>query len=130
MGDSPVSAQWKHLHNHPPALCRLFARRRETGKGVTAMSLREIAIGSGLPLDRVTEIANQVSWAGVTIDEAEKFIAGCRFDPFSHTDRNRKNAYTRSCRRFKTKFLFLRKHPHWKTELLPLIRRLQSRLAS
>lgn len=121
---------WRLLHDHPPAICRLFARRMVASKHVVAMSLREISIGSGLPLSRVTEISNQITWAGVTIDEAEKFVAGCQFDPFSYQDRNRKQAYIRSCRHTKTTFKFLRSHPAWETELKPLIKRLQSHVLS
>lgn len=117
---------WKLLHDHPPALCRLFARRRLAGKTVVSLSLREIAIASGLKLDRVTEISQQIDWKGVTVDEAEKFVAGCQFDPFNYQDRNRKQAYENACLRTKTKFQFLRKSPYWESELKPLILRLRS----
>ena len=100
------------------------------GKNVVSLSLREIAIGSGLPLSRIEQIAGQTSWNGITIDEAERFVAGCQFDPFSYRDRNRKSSYTRSCQRTKQTFRYLRTDPAWETELKPLIKRLQSRKLS
>lgn len=121
---------WKLLSEHPPALVRLFARRKVAGKNVVVMSIEEIAIASGIQLKRCIEISNQTSWDGVTIAEAERFIAGCGWDPLSYIDRNRKNAYARACQKTKSKYHYLRKSPYWATELLPLIRRLRSVMTS
>lgn len=119
---------WQHLRDHPPALCRLWARRKTDSGGVVAMSNREIAIGAGMPLPRVVQIAGQVTWGGVTIDECERFLAGCNFDPLDFRDRNRKSAYTRTCQSNKTKFRFLKAHPAWATEMKPLISLLRAHL--
>jgi len=121
---------WKLLYDHPPALIRLCARRRVRGKTVRAISLQEIAIASGLPLARVQVISQSVTWDGVTIPEAERFVAGCNFDPLNPADRNRQNAYKRSCTTRPSKFLFLRQSPWWETEFRPLIDLLKSARAS
>lgn len=124
-----MKSAWKHLQEHPPAMVRLLARRRTTGKSVRAMTLQEIAITSGLAFSRTTEISQKLSWDGVDIPEAERFCAGCHFDPLSTTDRNRQKAYARACRRW-TLFAYLKKHPLWHSEFEPLINRLRSQRAS
>ncbi len=117
---------WKILSKNPPALIRLMARRRVKTKTVRAVSLQEIAIASGLPLARVQIIAQSLNWDGISIPEAERFIAGCNFDPLDPADRNRQTSYERSCKK-RTKsshFAYLKKSPLWQTEFLPLIERL------
>lgn len=124
---------WKILNSHPPCLIRLLARRKltRTGKQVRAISAAEVAIASGLSLDRVLEISPLISWETVTVAEAERFVLGCGFDPLSSYDRNRKSAYQRSCQTSsRQQFSYLRKSPHWKTEFVPLISRLRSLKAS
>lgn len=123
---------WKILHKHPPALIRLWARRRVKTKTVRAISLQEIAIASGLPLARVQVIAASLNWTGITIPEAERFIAGCNFDPLDPADRNRQSSYERSClkRNSSSRFAYLKKSPLWLTEFRPLIERLRSQKAS
>lgn len=121
---------WQLLTANPPAKVRLMARRRVLGKTVRAVSLQEISIASGLPLARVQAISQSTTWDGITIPEAERFIAGCNFDPLSPADRNRQSAYTRSCKSRKSQFAFLRKSPWWETEFLPLIQLLRSRRVS
>ena len=120
-----MKSAWKHLADHPPVLCRLLARRRIKAKQVVAMSSQEVAISSGLPLSRVIEISRLTSWDTVTVAEAERFLAGCGFDPLKAEDRNRKNAYQRSCKN-RTKFVYLKSSPLWKTEFVPLIRLLKA----
>lgn len=124
-----MKSAWRHLHDNPPAMVRLMARRRITGKQVVALTLREIAIASGMPLARVTEISFRDSWSGIGIDEAEKFCAACQFDPTRYADRNRKDAYNRACKRHRP-FKYLMVSPVWETELKPLISRLRSRTPS
>lgn len=121
---------WKLLHEHPPALVRLCARRRVRGKTVRALSIQEIALAAGLPLARVQAISQSVDWEGISIPEAERFVAGCGFDPLNGQDRNRQSAYRRACQKTPSKFAFLKRSPWWKTEFLPLIERLRSRKAS
>jgi len=121
------------LINHPPAAVRLFARRKKSPKSkqIEVLTLQEIAISSGLPMVRVKAISQMVTWDTVTIPEAERFCAGCQFDPLNPADRNRKSAYTRSCQKKSTPpYSYLRKSPLWLTEFVPLIRRLQSQKRS
>lgn len=123
---------WKLLHDNPPARVRLYARRRVKTKTVRAISLQEIAIASGLPLARVQTISQCLNWEGITITEAERFVAGCGYDPLNPQDRNRQSAYDRSCqtRQKMTSFTYLKKSPFWATEFLPLIKRLKARKQS
>lgn len=95
-----------------------------------ALTNREIAIASGIRLARVEQIAGQVTWAAVTLDECERFLAGCNFNPLDFRDRNRHLAYIRSCKTTKTKFRYLTTHPAWHTEMKPVRDRLRARLAS
>lgn len=126
---SKVPSAWKLLEDNPPILIRLLARRKIGPTQVTAMTLQEIAITSGIPFSRVSVISQQLTWDGIDIPEAERFCAGCHYDPTSVKDRNRHFSYLRCCRRW-TKFAYLKKHPLWASEFAPLINRLKSRKAS
>lgn len=122
---------WKILADHPPCLVRLLARRKVKGKQVRAISSQEVAITSGLKLPRVHAISQMTSWDEVAVAEAERFVAGCGFDPLKAADRNRKSAYQRSCKTQNSQmFTYLRSSPLWQSEFVPLIRLLQSRRSS
>jgi hypothetical protein len=116
---------WKLLRDHPPALIRLFSRRVFAPKHVRAVSIQEIAIASGMPLSRVKEIAQSVTWDDVTITEAERFCVGCNFDPLNPVHRNRQSAYERTCKTRPHRLEFLLKAPWWESELKPLIEKLR-----
>lgn len=125
---------WRHLHSYPPIKVRLFARRkvagpRADGPGthVRGLTNAEIAIASGLDLDRVAVIAFLTSWDSVSVAEAERFCLACHFDPMSSADRNRWKAYERKCQKTPPpqRFLWMRRTPTWREELLPLIEKLK-----
>jgi len=111
---------WRAFADHPPALIRLYARRRN-GRTVEAITAEEIAITSGIPLSRVQEISAKVEWEGVSLAEAERFCAGANFDPTSAKDRNRERAYNLKCHQNRPRFQWLKRHPRFVSEFLPLI---------
>ena len=121
---------WAHLHSYPPIMVRVFARRERNGHRVSerALSNAEIAIASGLGLVRVETISRATSWDDVTVGEAERFCLACHFNPLSAPDRNRKRSHDRQCQLTapEHRYLYLRKHPAWRTELLPLIEKLKN----
>ena len=118
---------WKAFADNPPILVRLLARQRTKGSAIAAISMEEIAIASGLPLVRVQEISGMLDWSAVTLFEAQRFCAGCLFDPTNPQDRNRKRSYTASCRKNPTRqwFSYLRRSPLFKSEFEPLILKLK-----
>lgn len=130
MGRPPRSLTptfWQSLRQFPPILVRLSARFVIGGKNVRALSHREIAIASGIPLSRCNAIGEAFSWDDITIAEAEGFCAACNFDPTNAQHRERQRDYTRLCQ---TKYPtrpphYLRNSPFWTTEFLPLIQRLK-----
>jgi hypothetical protein len=120
---------WGAFSEYPPVFIRLQARRRVgTSKHVEAMSDEEVAITSGLPLVRIQEIQQKLSWADIPFAEMHKFCLGCNFDPTNSGDRTRLQAYQYACQKNPQRppFLYLRKSPHWETVFRPLIRRLRS----
>jgi hypothetical protein len=120
---------WQHLRDNPPLFAFLMARRKVSGKCVQALSLQEIAIASGLTLFRVSEISWMLNWDDVKVTEAERYLAGCNFDPLNATDRNRKNAYISGKDRRTnpgSMFTYLKKSPLWLTHYKPRIERLRS----
>lgn len=114
-------SQWKHFETYPPAAVRVMARVKVVGKTVRALTDEEIAIASGLPLDRVRAISQLLSWESVNFGDVRRFCLGCGFDPLSSTDRNRAGAYLRS----KGRFAYLRKSPHFSTRFVTLINNLR-----
>jgi hypothetical protein len=121
---STAPSAWRILASTPPAMIRLMARRRIRGKHVRAVSFEELAIASGIAPPRLREIIMSTSWDGITIPEAERFIAACGFDPLNPQDRNRKKSYELICQKRppEKRFMYLRKSPWWEKEFLPLIR--------
>jgi hypothetical protein len=119
---------WDALRSFPPIMVRLAARRLVAGKNVAFLSNREIAIVSGITLDRVLDISQSFSFDEVTVGEAERFCRACNFDPTSAADRKRQREYIRICQKKTPGQLphFLRSSPHWEAEILPLIQRLRS----
>lgn len=112
---------WKILEENPPGGVRLMARRRLGTKRIRAISDEEIAIGSGLPVDRVRAIYNLRSWDGVPVGEMRAFCTACGFDPFNGPDRNRRNTYVRTAT-----WAYLKRSPWWDTTFLPLIKRMEA----
>lgn len=120
---------WRAFADHPPALVRLYARRR-IGRAIEAITAEEIAITSGIPLARVQEISSKLTWDEVSIAEAERFCLGAGFDPTSAKDRNRERSYSLKCRQLKLNrpFPWLKRHPRFTSEFLPLIVALKTSL--
>jgi hypothetical protein len=119
---------WEALHAYPPAVIRLAARATTAGKHVRALSHREIAITANIPLARVLEISQLLTWEPVLIGEAKRFCEACGFDPTNAQHRRRQCGYLRKCQQ---KYPgraphYLRTSPLWSTEILPLIQSVRS----
>lgn len=123
---------WESLDAYPPLVVRLCARRSKGGKNVVALTNQEIAIETGIPLIRINEISQLLSWEYMTISEARRFCQACRFDPTMASDRKKQAIYTRVCqiKRPNQPPQYLRNSPLWTTYFLPLIQRLKSFNAS
>jgi hypothetical protein len=118
---------WKITHDFPPPKVRLFAKQPGGGRGQLAISDAELAISSGIPINRVREISFLTSWDSVPVGEMRAFLTACQFDPMSVKHRNRITTYYRICRtKHRKVFQYLRKHPKWESEFLPLVKLLQS----
>ena len=124
----PLPTPWESLDHYPPCFVRLQAR---TGPGCrTWRDDAEVAILSGIDINRVREIA-RTTFRNVTNGETRAFCAACGFDPTSGKDRARIKLYERACRkRNVTPYKYLKRHPKWESEILPLIKLMQSQLQS
>lgn len=60
----------------PPAYCRLIAREKKRGFS-RMLTMTEIAKAAGMPWQRAAAIARRKSFAGVTVEDADKFRKGC-----------------------------------------------------
>lgn len=123
---SPLDC-WSALEKFPPYYVRMLAKH----KAATALSDAEIAISSGIPLNRIREIKLMSNWLTLTVAEVLAFTTACNFDPTSGSDRRRIDDYEAKCKkRKKVPFQYLRKSPKWESEILPLLKMLQSRQQS
>lgn len=87
-----------------------------------AVTDADLAIRSGIPIDRVREISRLENWDDVPLSEMRAFFKGMNFDPTNSEHRNRISQYQRICQnRTATPFLYLRKSPKWETEFHPLL---------
>lgn len=118
---------WDYLRAFPPISVRLAARRKITVSSVLALSNRELAIRTNIPLSRIIEISESFSWDDVTISEAERFCEACEFDPTIYAHRERQMTLISRCLKTQVNRAprFLRKSPSWPTEFMPLLKRLQ-----
>lgn len=115
---------WAAMQAFPPYYVRMLAK---TGHS-TALSDADIAIASGIEINRVREIKCLSSWDDVTFGEILRFTTACNFDPTRQKDRARAHNYERVCqKRNAMPFQYLRKSPKWESELLPVLRLLQQR---
>ena len=122
---------WAALDKYPPYYVRLMAKRADTHAKdpLLAFSDAEIAIASGLTLTRVREISRLSDWQSVTVAELNTFTAACNFDPTIYEDRRRVQAYEYACKkRHSAPFQYLKRHPKWESEFLPLVKLLMFRL--
>lgn len=118
---------WEAWQRFPPFYFRLFAKHDPT----TPLSEAEIAISSGIAINRIREIVAMDDWTGVTHGEMRALTVACNFDPTNCRDRQRVAKYEKACQtRIPIPFQFLRRSPKWETEFLPIVRRMQSRLKS
>ncbi len=121
---------WKAFREYPPYYVRLLAKSQGNGPH-EARSDAEIAIASGLPINRVREISRMEQWDTVTYAELLAFTAACSFDPTSSDDRRREKEYSYVCKkRGSMPFQYLRKHPKWHSEFLPLVKLLAARMTA
>lgn len=128
-GDKEITF-WEALRKFPPYYVRILAKR-SAEEGNLAISDAELAIASGIPISRVREIARLDEWDSVTVGEVLAFTAACCFDPTKFSDRNRVIQYEYVCKkRGNTPFRYLRRHPKWESEFLPLIKMLKAKLAT
>ena len=112
---------WEFLEAYPPPYCRLLAKRPGGGTCDMAITDAELAITSGIPMQRIHEISRLDSWDGVPAGEMKRFFAACNFDPTNSAHRLRVNQYNSVCTKRKTvPFRYLRRSPKWETEFLPL----------
>lgn len=116
---------WAAMQAFPPYYIRMLAK---TGR-VSALSDSDIAIASGIDLNRVREIKCMTNWDAVTFGEILRFTTACNFDPTRASDRERARKYEYVCqKRNVIPFQYLRKSPKWESEILPVMRLLQQRL--
>lgn len=122
-----ASPFWTSLESFPPLKVRLLAHRplRASTRTCLALTDAEIAIASGIELNRVRQISRMLDWSAVRLGEMKAFCAACRFDPTIAQHRQRVADYESKClKRNSAPFQWLRHSPAFEEELLPLIRRL------
>lgn len=125
---------WEAWQKFPPAYVRLLAKQGHA----LGMSDAEISIASGIELNRVREIKVIVdpfaADSPISMGEALRYSAACNFDPTNAKHRSRAHNYERICaKRNVTPFLYLRRHPKFESEILPVLlayKRLMTRQSS
>ena len=126
------STLWPHLEKFPPLKVRLLAHRpmRESTRTCLALTDAEIAIASGMTLDRVRQISRMMDWSQVRVTEMQAFFTACRFDPTIGAHRNRISDYESKClKRNARPFQWLHRSPVYAEEFLPLIKKLNRSLS-
>ena len=115
---------WGALHAFPPYYVRLLAKNGRA----TALSDADIAIASGIDINRIREIKFYKEWDKVTVGEMLRYTAACNFDPTRNSDRTRARDYEYQCtKRNMIPFRFLRKSPKWESEILPVLKLLRTK---
>lgn len=118
---------WQALEHYPPVYVRLLAKKGTLGRAVYAVNDAELAIMTGLPIERIREISRMLNWDAVTLGEARLFFEAARFDPTVGSHRKRIYNYRARCQKLnQIPFHYLRVSPKWESEFLPLIRLLSS----
>lgn len=119
MKRQPNLSCWEALELYPPYFVRLLAKQGR----MSAPSDTEIAIRSGIPLDRIREMVRMADYNSITIAEMRAFFSACNFDPTRGSDRQRIWQYNHQCRKRGTRPLqYLTQHPKYESEILPLIK--------
>tara|TARA_B100000963_G_scaffold357389_1_gene379492 strand:+ start:14433 stop:14819 length:387 start_codon:yes stop_codon:yes gene_type:complete len=109
---------WEVFSYFPPVLVRLLAREKVGKSSVRVLSDEEIAIRSGLAIETVTEVSEQLNWEDVPIGIAKRFCNGCNFDFFDWRVRNSAYALANG-----GSFAYLKCSPFWKSKYLPLLKK-------
>lgn len=125
---------WEAWDRFPPYYVRLLAKSARC----VAMTDTEIAIRSGIDLSRVRQIKffgliehTNEPWRGMDTWEQRAYVEACRFDPTDARCRRRVKIYEETCQMRNTPpGAYLRRSPNWETELLPIVRLVQSRTRS
>lgn len=116
---------WEAWLAFPPYYVRLLAKRGHE----LALSDAEIAISSGIDINRVREIKCLTAWDTCTHREMIGYTMACNFDPTNQKHRARAKCYEQACKRRNVlPFQYLRKHPKYESEFLPMIRILKEQL--
>ncbi len=120
---------WDFLEAFPPCYVRILANGGAERKGCArrVLSDAEIAISSGIPIDRVREIKMLDSYDAMSVAEMLAYFRACNFDPTCGTDRQRLQRYEIVCKLRNTQpWSHLRRSPRFREEILPVIRHLQA----
>lgn len=122
-----MNSCWQIFTEYPPYYVRLWAKNGPQA----ALSDAEIAIASGIDINRVREIKFMTDWNGVTIGEALRFCSACNFDPMNSDDRMRARDYEYRCgQRNSVPFSYLKRSPKWESEILPVLLILKRKLTA
>ena len=128
MPECDTSTLWPHLEKYTPLMVRLLAHRpvRESTRTCMALTDAEVAIKSGLTIDRVRQISRMMDWTNVKVGEMRSFFTACGFDPTIGSHRGRVSDYESKClKRQSRPFQWLHRSPVYEEEFLPLIKKLQ-----
>ena len=119
---------WAAMAMFPPYYVRLLAKSGGVG-AIKAMSDAEVAIASGIDINRIREIKFMTTWDRVTYREIVDYTMACNFDPTSPKDRMRVRNYENICKmRNATPFQYLKVSPKYESEFLPLLKILKAQL--
>tara|TARA_B100000212_G_scaffold329119_1_gene293995 strand:+ start:763 stop:1083 length:321 start_codon:yes stop_codon:yes gene_type:complete len=95
-----------------------LAREKVGKSSVRVLADEEISIRSGLSVETVAEVSEQLDWEDVPIGVAKRFCKGCNFDFFDWKVRNSAYALANG-----GSFAYLKCSPFWKSKYLPLLRK-------
>lgn len=109
---------WEVFNYFPPVFVRLLAREKVGKSSVRVLADEEISIRSGLSVETVAEVSEQLDWEDVPIGVAKRFCTGCNFDFFDWKVRNSAYALANG-----GSFAYLKCSPFWKSKYLPLLRK-------
>lgn len=108
-----------------PVWARLLARIPH-GRPLTDA---EIALKSGLTMDRVFLIQHMTDWSSVSMVEAEMFLRGCGINFCDSRQMDRVRWYLpRPGKKTPVTFKYLRISPEWNTKYRPLMLRARASL--
>lgn len=116
----PHETLWQRIDRFPPILIRLLARHPR-GR---PLSTAEISERSGLSPVQVEAISQSVTWDGIDIPTARKFLCACQIDLMNPAQMKRVTVYMRgkvtSRGRIPTPYRYLKTSPDWERYYRPL----------